>query len=75
MSKNKSMCRGCHNDFYNHREPKGCWSFESAEIVTRIRVGVWENPSYKKERAEKCLSCFNSQGSSMLKLDDCRVSK
>jgi len=67
------MCVGCRDDFYNHNRPDGCWSFKTAEIVKRVRVGTWEPPPYSKDRAETCLSCFQAEGSSMLELTDCRV--
>ena len=73
MKKSKEMCRGCYNDFYNHHRDDGCWSFKSAKVVKRIKVGTFEDPPYAKERAQTCLSCFVAQGCSMLPLDDCRV--
>jgi len=72
-TKTKVMCRGCHDDFYNHLEPNGCWSFSDATIVTRVRVAVWEPPPYSPNRAEECLSCYRPLGCVMLRVDDCRV--
>lgn len=51
----------------------GCWSFESATIVTRVKVGVWEPPPYSSSRAQKCLSCYKPEGYVMLSLEDVRV--
>lgn len=73
--KTKQMCQGCRDDFYNHNREGGCWSFKTAKIVKRVRVGIWEQPPYSKDRAEKCLSCYRPDGYAMLKLDDCRVQK
>lgn len=73
MAKSKSMCSGCRNDYYNHNVDGGCWSYDSARIVSRVEVGIWENPPYAKERAKKVLSCFCPQGKAMLKLDDPRI--
>ena len=73
MKKTKEMCRGCYNDYYNQNREDGCWSFADAEIVKRVRVGTWEPPPYSKKRAERVLSCFHTQGSSMLELSDVRV--
>lgn len=73
MEKSKKMCRGCHDDFYNHNREGGCWCFENATIVERVQVGVWEPPPYKRDRAQECLSCFRPDGYAMLKTDDCRV--
>ena len=71
--KTKNMCSGCRDDFYNHNRKDGCWCFASAEIVTRIRVGIWENPPYHPNRAADCLSCYRPVGAAMLKTDDSRV--
>jgi hypothetical protein len=73
MAKDKAMCRGCHDNFYNVNREGGCWCFENATIVERIQVGVWEPPPYKRDRAQKVLSCYRPEGYSMLKTDDCRV--
>lgn len=67
------MCRGCRDDYYNQNVAGGCWSFPSATIVTRIQVGMFENPPYAAERASTCLSCYRPQGYAMLNPDDCRV--
>ena len=71
--KTKAMCRGCRDDYYNRNREGGCWMFGNARVVTRVRVGTWEPPPYHPNRAQKCLSCYNPDGYSMLKLDDCRV--
>jgi len=73
MDKNKSMCRGCRDDFYNQTEDGGCWCFQNAAVVTRIRVGVWEDPPYHPDRAAEYLSCFRKQGSALLMTTDSRV--
>jgi hypothetical protein len=73
MSKTKAMCRGCRDDFYNRTQAEGCWSFEKAKIVNRVKVGTWEPPPYALSRREVCLSCFNADGYSMLPLTDSRV--
>jgi hypothetical protein len=31
-SKSKSLCIGCHNNFYN-TERNGCWSYEEARVT------------------------------------------
>jgi len=75
MPKDKTMCVGCRDDFYNQNREEGCWSFKTAKIVTRIQVGTFENPPYSRKRAKKVLQCFLPDGCSMLKTDDCRVVK
>ena len=75
--KTKQLCVGCYNDFYNHQltqlHGSGCWCFENATVVTRIKVGTFESPPYSPSRAKEYLSCYAPQGSAMLKPDDCRV--
>ena len=73
MTKDKTMCGGCYNDFYNHSQEYGCWSFKSAKIVTRIRVGLMEEPPYSKSRAKKYLSCYHPQRDCMINVTDPRV--
>ena len=69
--KSKSMCSGCIDDFYNSTE-KGCWCFENAKVVTRIRVGVWQSPPYEWSPQE-CLSCYSPDGARMIEKSDPRV--
>ena len=72
MPKTKAMCTGCKEDYYNHNTTGGCWCYKTATIVTRMRVGVWQNPPYIWN-PEKCLSCFRPKGSVMIEKTDCRV--
>lgn len=72
MKKSKEMCRGCHDDFYNQNLEEGCWSFEKAQVVTRVSVGTWQPPPYKWI-PQKVLSCFHCTGTHYLTRDDCRV--
>ena len=58
MTKSKTMCVGCRDNFYNMSGKEGCWSFANAKVVERVQVGAWEPPPYAKERAQKCLSCY-----------------
>lgn len=32
----KSQCRGCYDDFYNHNRDGGCWAFDSAEVCDKV---------------------------------------
>ncbi len=72
MGKSKDMCRGCRQDYYNQNKEAGCWSYETATIVTRMRIGVWQIPPYVW-RPEKCLSCYSPERERMIPKDDCRV--
>jgi len=74
MIKNKTLCAGCRDDFYNHNRSDGCWGFATAKVLKRVRVGVWQNPPYEW-RPETCLCCYHPQGSVMLDETDCRVIK
>lgn len=71
-AKCKSMCTGCRNDFYNINREGGCWSYKSAEVVTRAQVGTWQNPPYRW-RPRRTLSCHRPEGLSWVQEDDCRV--
>lgn len=74
MSKSKSMCAGCRQDYYNRNRPGGCWNYKTAKVVKRLRVGCWENPPYSKDRAARCLSCYHPDNNDvMLALDDPRI--
>lgn len=72
MSKSRDMCQGCYDDFYNRNRTEGCWSFASAVVVKRVRVGTWQNPPYLWQPVT-CLSCYHPEGSVMLDKTDCRV--
>jgi hypothetical protein len=72
MEKSKAMCSGCSNNFYNHNTEKGCWMFEDAKVVERMRVGVWQSPPYVWN-PQSCLSCFSPDGFRMIGKDDPRI--
>lgn len=66
---NKKYCRGCHADFYNHRDNingHGCWSFKDAKVVWRIPVGYWENPPYRNKKKVHVASCYHENGSNRI---------
>lgn len=75
MSKSKSMCSGCYNDFYNQNCEGGCRNFGGAKVVKRVKVGTFEPPPYAKSRARDFLSCYTCIGYSFLSLSDNRVVK
>lgn len=74
MPKSKEMCSGCRDDFYNRNRSGGCWSFVTAKVVTRMKVGTFQPPPYIWT-PQKCLSCFHQQGYSMIQRTDPRVVK
>jgi hypothetical protein len=51
-------CQGCHDNFYN----PGCWSRESAKLVSRIPIGVDEPPPYKNKKKQKVPCCWHGGG-------------
>ena len=75
MAKEKKMCVGCRQNFYNGNNSYGikeCWSFKSAKVVTRVSVGTWQAPPYEW-RPQKTFDCHSPEGRHWLKRDDCRV--
>lgn len=71
-NKNKSMCLGCRDDYYNHNRPDGCWCFATAKVVERTKVGTWQNPPYVWNQMET-LSCNSPEGCAWIKDDDPRI--
>ena len=64
--KDKKYCAGCTDDFYNGNNElgvQGCWSFRSAKVVTRYRVG-WHAPTDRQSAFTKVktLSCHREPG-------------
>lgn len=71
-AKTTRLCSGCRDDFYNGHNDLGCqqcWSFPSAVVEKRIKVGVWERPPYNAKRAAWTLSCHKPQGYVQVKPD------
>ena len=68
-------CQGCRDNFYNGNNDLGvkeCWSLNSAEPVTRTRIGIWQAPPYDW-RPEPTLSCHHPEGSVWIGRDDPRL--
>jgi hypothetical protein len=42
--KSKALCRGCREDYYNGQGAPECWSYKSAKVVKRHRIGWWVTP-------------------------------
>uniref|UniRef100_A0A6H2A1U1 Uncharacterized protein n=1 Tax=viral metagenome TaxID=1070528 RepID=A0A6H2A1U1_9ZZZZ len=64
--KSKSMCAGCHNNFYNGNNQYGikeCWSYPHARVKTRYGIGI-SVPMTRPENflAAKMLSCYFESG-------------
>ena len=63
MNKSKSLCAGCRDDFYDGQGAKECWSYKSAQVVTKYAIGWWTMQD-KKENFERIetLSCHYEPG-------------
>ena len=65
-SKTKSFCAGCRNNFYNGNNSIGikeCWSYKSARMVRRWKIGWWTMPlSPKAFREVYTLNCHHAPG-------------
>jgi hypothetical protein len=58
--KTKSMCSGCHENFYNGHNDYGikeCWSFKSARVVKKKLVHKDHVPPWD-HAAVTTLSCY-----------------
>jgi hypothetical protein len=64
MKKDKSMCKGCYNDDYNHGlgGSKECWGYAEATIVPRLAIRSDQPPPYNAENAEPMMSCYKKKG-------------
>jgi hypothetical protein len=63
--KTTEHCAGCRNDFYNGNNSLGvkrCWSLDTAKLVTRIVIGIWQNPPYDTKDTRKVLNCYSPDG-------------
>jgi len=59
------LCRGCTDDFYNHRGAAAgpCWSLKSARKVRRWKLGWWTSPTQPAAFEEvRTLSCHHEPG-------------
>ena len=66
MKKDKALCIGCSEDYYNHDDhstTKECWCFKTAEVKARYCIGWW-TPMDKKENFTKVttLNCHTETG-------------
>ena len=52
--KTTEHCAGCRQNFYNGNNPLGvkrCWNLDTARLVKRIVIGVWQNPPFHQRVA------------------------
>ena len=60
LKKSKSLCEGCHCDFYNSKNPmniKECWHYATAQVADKL---FYPNTnSYDKDRIKmRVLACY-----------------
>ena len=65
--KNKSLCSGCRDNFYNAgNNPLGvkeCWLYKKAKVVKRWQIGWWTQQDNKDNFSlVTTLSCHNAPG-------------
>lgn len=72
----RKMCAGCRSEdyWYGLGGATQCWNFEGSKVVTRTRVGTWDQPPYEW-RPQKVLDCFNRTGDHFLRPEDVRIVK
>ena len=65
-TKNKALCLGCRDNFYNGNNPIGvqeCWLYKNAKVVRRFRLGWWTRPTEPGVFKEvTTLSCHHAPG-------------
>ncbi len=71
------LCKGCHNDFYNHQGADialggCCWSLKTAQPVVMTMVGYWQPPPYTWH-PQQTLSCHRPEGMAWISRDDVRL--
>ena len=63
--KNKSLCGGCTDNFYNGNNEHGvkkCLHYKSATVKKVLCVGINECPPYDEKEICYCLSCYKRRG-------------
>ncbi len=57
---NENYCLGCRDNFYNGAGKK-CWSRDTAKVVWRKFVPIWQRPPWDMP-AERTFHCHNRDG-------------
>jgi len=63
-AKSKSLCVGCHNDYYNHNgnsHTGECWMFENAKLVKRKCVHIDQRPPWNQNPIW-VFDCYSERG-------------
>lgn len=62
-AKSKRLCVGCRDNFYNGEGAAECWSFKSAKVVRRWKLGWWTRPVEPSAYTEVyTLDCHHAPG-------------
>ena len=63
VKKDKSLCGGCRNDFYNGQGAKECWSYKGAKVCARWRLDWWTAPTVPGAfQKVQTLDCHHAPG-------------
>lgn len=63
IKKSKQLCKGCRCDYYNGQGAAECWSYKTAEVVTRYQLGWWVRPTEPGAfREVQTLHCHSAPG-------------
>lgn len=63
MAGDRKYCAGCRDDYYNGAVEGGCWSLKNAEVVVRLRLGWWTQPTSRSAFTKvKTNSCHRAPG-------------
>ncbi len=69
MTKDKSMCSGCRNNYYNGFNDRGikeCFSYKKAKIKKCIQISLYSTPPWDT-RELKRLDCYCCDGYAILR--------
>ena len=64
IKKNKQLCEGCYDDFYNGKNDLGveeCWSYNNATVTQQKFVPMDMRPPWTGLPIEVTLSCHRRQ--------------
>ncbi len=56
----KSMCKGCRDDFYNGQGAAECWGFKTAKVVNKVGHATLNTCNGPDVKMLKTLSCWHA---------------
>lgn len=60
VAPDKSMCRGCYEDFYNGEGAKECWSFKKAVVCNKVGYSSIHCANGPDTIMKNTLSCWHA---------------